>query len=241
MKYGNSALNRDKRVNAISRELLLSFGTCNAKLQKIRYNNKEKTPRLVIIEFRIRVRAVVCAETVVLTVQRKHINIRSMPDSICEVCAKPFYAKPSHRKLGWGKFCSIKCRSHAQRIGKHIECFVCRKKVYRSPRMMVRSKSGKYFCSKSCQTQWRNSLYVGERSINWVNGKRAYRNILLRSNRTPICLLCRMNDLRVLSVHHRDHRRSHNTVDNLIWLCFNCHYLVHHDKKLDEKIRVSVT
>lgn len=101
----------------------------------------------------------------------------------------------------------------------------------------MRSKSGKYFCSKSCQTLWRNTVYSGEKNKNWINGIRTYRNILIKSGVPPACFLCKIADARVLCVHHRDHQRTNNNVRNLIWLCFNCHYLVHHDKQIDQKIK----
>ena len=76
------------------------------------------------------------------------------------------------------------------------------------------SQSGKFFCTKSCQTLWRNQIYVGENSANWKNGEKAYRSILLRSNQNQACVLCKIDDLRILTAH----------------------YLVHHDKELDQKV-----
>lgn len=75
-----------------------------------------------------------------------------MPQVNCKICEKEFYIKPSHQIRGWGKYCSIKCRSNAQLLGKAVLCSTCNKEIYRSPKLLVRSKSGKFFCSKSCQT-----------------------------------------------------------------------------------------
>lgn len=44
-----------------------------------------------------------------------------------------------------------------------------------------------------------------------------------------MCFRCRVSDIRVLAVHHADENRTNNGVENLIWLCHNCHYLIHHD------------
>lgn len=159
-------------------------------------------------------------------------NIVSM-DVSCRICSKIFNIKPSHRKLGWGKYCSIECRSKSQLKGKIVTCHLCGKLVYRSPNKLLHSKSGKYFCDKSCQTLWRNSLFSGENSPKWVNGKRAYRKILLRNNIMPKCCICNNKETKVLNAHHKDHNRSNNKISNLVWLCLNCHYLVHHDTKLD--------
>ena len=40
--------------------------------------------------------------------------------------------------------------------------------------------------------------------------------------------LCKTVDTRVLAVHHIDGNKKNNVVDNLAWLCNNCHHLVHH-------------
>lgn len=158
----------------------------------------------------------------------------------CGVCLKDFYVKPSQLRYGWGKFCSTTCRSKSQFKGEFVNCHTCKKRIYRSPKMITRSKSGKYFCSKSCQTLWRNSVYIGEKNVNWVNGVSAYRNILVRNGKQPVCVLCKNTDERVLNAHHIDHQRSNNNIENLVWLCLNCHYLVHHDRELDEKMRKSL-
>ncbi|PIS14517.1 hypothetical protein COT64_02230 [Candidatus Shapirobacteria bacterium CG09_land_8_20_14_0_10_39_12] len=159
-----------------------------------------------------------------------------MPFIKCQICSKKFYVKPSHQELGWGKYCSTKCRSTAQLRGKKVKCFTCGKKIYRSPKLLSRSKSKKYFCCKSCQTLWRNKQYIKEQNINWINGKKSYRNILIRNTIKPVCELCKITDERVLVAHHIDHDRENNNLKNLVWLCLNCHYLVHNFKDFENYI-----
>lgn len=163
-----------------------------------------------------------------------------MPMAKCQICFKQFYIKPSHLKLGWGKYCSIKCRSAAQLKGKIVKCFTCGKEIYRSPKLLSRSKSKKYFCSKSCQTLWRNKQYVGELSKKWVNGRNSYRKVLLRNKIKPICKLCNFSDERVLIAHHIDHNRENNKLNNLVWLCLNCHYLIHNFKDFEKKLKNNI-
>lgn len=147
----------------------------------------------------------------------------------CLICDAKFYVKPSHKLKGWGKYCSIKCRTKSQFRGDTFKCFICKKEIYRSPLDIKRSKSGKYFCSKKCQTIWRNKvLYSGKNHSNWKYGESAYRRILKASDKVEICLLCKTQDKRVLIVHHVDKNRKNNNIANLSWLCYNCHYLVHH-------------
>ncbi len=152
-----------------------------------------------------------------------------MADAICSVCRKVFYAKPSHLKRSWGKYCSITCRTRSQFKGKLVKCFTCGKEIYRSLKDLRSSISGNYFCSRSCQTIWRNKiLFSAENHANWKFGKSAYRRILDSTGREKICTLCKIKDTRVLIVHHIDKNRENNNVKNLTWLCQNCHSLVHH-------------
>ncbi len=154
-----------------------------------------------------------------------------MPIVSCKICGKKFYAKPSWLKRGWGKYCSNECHHKAQLKGKFVYCNTCKKKIWRKPLHLKRSKSGKFFCSKSCQTLWRNKVYSGPNHPLWKGGEhQEYRTILIRSGIEPRCKLCGHKDKRVLVVHHRDKKRNNNILKNLIWLCLNCHHLVHNYK-----------
>ena len=45
---------------------------------------------------------------------------------------------------------------------------MCKQEVYRTPGDIRESKSGKFFCSKTCQTNWRNTnVFVGVNHKNW--------------------------------------------------------------------------
>lgn len=157
----------------------------------------------------------------------------------CLICEGSFYVKPSHVKLGWGKFCSTACRSRSQLKGKSFKCYICRKAIYRSKTSINRSKSGKFFCGKSCQTLWRNSFFVEDKHSNWVDGISIYKK-LLKNDKIPKCLLCNLEDERVLIVHHKDHNRHNNKLPNLTWLCYNCHRLVHIDSDLDRRVKTLI-
>ena len=153
-----------------------------------------------------------------------------MPIVRCKICSTAFYAKPFWLKRGYGKYCSAKCQHEASRNGKTVSCFICQKKVYKSLKALVHSKSGKYFCTKSCQTVWRNSIvYVGKNHPNWKDGSHTYRNVILRSKIAQICKRCRTRDKRILAVHHIDRDHQNNRTSNLLWLCHNCHFLIHND------------
>ncbi|PIR38764.1 MAG: hypothetical protein COV34_00390 [Candidatus Zambryskibacteria bacterium CG10_big_fil_rev_8_21_14_0_10_42_12] len=154
-----------------------------------------------------------------------------MAISNCKNCSKNFYVKPAHLKSGKGLYCSLSCKYKGTRTGKLVSCSQCGVLVYKKKTELNRSKSKKYFCSKSCQFKWRNRNFIGEKHTNWKHGKFTYRGILERSNVPKVCRLCKTTDKRVLAVHHIDHNHENNVFENLAWLCHNCHHLVHHYKQ----------
>lgn len=150
-----------------------------------------------------------------------------MPIVKCKLCSTKFYAKPFWVKRGFGNYCSAKCQHLGRRTGKMVRCFICGKEVYKQLKALKHSQSKKYFCSKSCQTKWRNAVFIGKKHANWKHGEYAYKSILLRHKVIPKCLLCQVEDRRVLAVHHVDGNHKNNRLANLTWLCHNCHHLVH--------------
>jgi|SRR3989344_975662 len=151
-----------------------------------------------------------------------------MPIVLCKVCRKEFYAKPSQRRRGWGRFCSSLCQYKSYLTGKLVKCGICDKKIWRTPQDVRRSKSGKFFCGKKCQTLWRNREFSGPRHSQWKNGESIeYRERLINSGAKWICRRCHLRDKRVLVVHHLDKNRRNSSIQNLVWLCSNCHFLVH--------------
>jgi predicted HNH restriction endonuclease len=66
-----------------------------------------------------------------------------------------------------------------------------------------------------------------------LNGRYSYRSVLTRNGITKVCNSCKTKDERILAVHHIDKDKFNNSLENLVWLCHNCHFLVHHyeDKK----------
>jgi|SRR3989338_6872343 len=169
-----------------------------------------------------------------LTIAQEASKIRLMPQVKCKICGKEFYAKPNWLKRGWGKYCSVACSHKGARKGKFIFCHICGKKTWKTPKALKISKSGKFFCGKSCQATWRNRTFVGPKHALWKGGSyQEYGKILTKSNLPIKCTSCGTSDKRVLSVHHKDRKRNNNSIDNLEWLCFNCHFLTHHYPKTE--------
>ncbi len=166
-----------------------------------------------------------------------------MPWKICGDCKDNFYVRPNHIKRGWGKFCSRKCSLlNRPRAGKIILCFICRKETYKEPKALKHSKSGNHFCSKSCQTIWRNSMvFIGPNHPNWKGGScRNYRVIMSKTGKKKICIRCETKDERVIAVHHIDHNHQNNDSKNLTYLCHNCHFLIHHYNEERQRLMVGV-
>lgn len=163
-----------------------------------------------------------------------------MPIVSCKVCHTRYYAKPSWLKNGHGVYCSIKCRGLANRRGKLVKCFVCKKEIYKLLKALKKSKSKKYFCGRFCALSWLNSNHFGENSGNWKFGRSSYRGILERKGDKCVCKLCGKDDKRIIAVHHIDKNRSNNKLKNLAWLCYNCHFLVHHYSEIREKFLLKI-
>ena len=163
-----------------------------------------------------------------------------MPLVKCLICLKEFYGKPFFLKQGHAKYCSQKCMRIGSKTGKIVNCHACGKEVYKTKKALRVSKSKTYFCTKSCQTKWRNSVFVGPKHANWKDGRHSYKSVMLRNKVPKFCKLCKNEDSRVLAVHHLDHNRKNSNLSNLIWLCHNCHFLVHHDKETIKRMETLV-
>lgn len=155
-----------------------------------------------------------------------------MPIVTCCNCKKDFYVKPVMIRRGGGKHCSRACREKA-RAGKVVPCKECGKHVYRQRHDIARYTQS--FCSKDCSLKSLARKYVDHDHPNWRDGGFTYRQRLLRSERKHCCELCDIDEPIILAVHHVDHDRTNNSVSNLAWLCYNCHFLVHHYKQENDR------
>lgn len=154
-----------------------------------------------------------------------------MPWLECRVCSNRLYIRPNKQKIGWGKYCSKNCQNLSQIKSKEFACKECGKSVFRRPAEITKSKTGHFFCNRSCSMSWKNrELKSGANHYLWAGGKATYRERFLRKSDKIRCNRCGINDVRVLDAHHKDSDRNNNVVENLEWLCKNCHYLEHHHK-----------
>ncbi len=79
-------------------------------------------------------------------------NNRSLSVKIlnqCVICNNNFYINKGDLKYkGRGETCSVKCRQEFFKLGKYVNCEICKKKIYKP--QWVLNKSKHYFCSKKC-------------------------------------------------------------------------------------------
>lgn len=154
-----------------------------------------------------------------------------MPWVACRICSKELYIRPNKEKIGWGKYCSVTCCSKGRLKGKEYPCKNCGKIVVRTPGELRKSRSGHFFCNRGCSMSWKNSqLRSGVNHYLWNGGTSTYRRLKEQNSDKIVCEHCGFKDKRALVVHHIDHNRQNNELENLQWLCRNCHFLVHEGK-----------
>ena len=80
----------------------------------------------------------------------------------CDVCGtitkrikKHFFDKKKNNSKY--DFCSHKCQAKIQNTKVSCVCLNCGKEFYRQKKELERSKSGNYFCSRSCMAYYNNS------------------------------------------------------------------------------------
>ncbi len=79
--------------------------------------------------------------------------------AICEQCLEKFDKKPNHIKRTEHNFCSRKCCNIFRTKDKiHKKCEHCKKDLKIEPRMIQKSKTGRFFCNSSCAASYNNKL-----------------------------------------------------------------------------------
>ena len=103
---------------------------------------------------------------------QKLYNYRVKDTSIlCAYCNKKF--KRSRRrineaiKFGWNSYCSLGCQFSTRLNGEHKTCQNCGKKVWRTPKDLKSSLTGKFFCNRSCAAIFNNHVRSEARPKNF--------------------------------------------------------------------------
>ena len=178
--------------------------------------------------------------------KNKHRNDRNKIEKVCLECGNTFIDNSQEHHL---KFCSISCGSiyhHRNNSIKLVTCKVCGKefefKGTTTPTYCTECRriANNEASTKSKVKQGKMSAdkvgigsgngYVGRDSHSYKTGIGIYKRIKLDSMEELKCEYC--ESIKNLEVHHKDHNRNNNELENLILLCKSCHKKehIHRDK-----------
>lgn len=80
----------------------------------------------------------------------------------CKNCSKKFSRQRNKVneaiKLDLNQYCSYKCQFTARLSGEYKICQTCDKKVWRTPKEIENSRTGRFFCNASCAAIFNNNL-----------------------------------------------------------------------------------
>lgn len=145
----------------------------------------------------------------------------------CEFCNREYLVP---LRFSDQKFCSRTCMSLNKRNRVVVTCAYCGKEAEKPKSKLNNSKSGLFFCSRSCKDAAQH-IEVGLTAIHpphYGTGQHTYRQIAKR-NLAWECNRCGYNEVQgVLRVHHKDRNRANNDVTNLEVLCPTCHDVEHY-------------
>lgn len=146
-------------------------------------------------------------------------SYRRNPNTVCSVCNKPIYKRPSEINENKGKvYCSCKCYGIACR--KERPCVVCGKPMLAS----FHKKTCSHACANKHRAGIKYKLYGPKKDK--VSNYRALK-IRLMNARGTVCERCGYKIYEILQVHHKDRNRENNELDNLELICPNCHFEEH--------------
>jgi predicted nucleic acid-binding Zn ribbon protein len=101
-------------------------------------------------------------------------------------------------------------------------CVVCGKPIL--------AHFNKKTCSRECANKNRAGIKYKQIGAPLRSKVKAYIVLKKRLSRRRgiICERCGYNKFEILQVHHKDHNRENNGLDNLELICPNCHYEEHY-------------
>ena len=143
----------------------------------------------------------------------------------CDNCESLFYRQTRLYKAKVDG-CSPKCLSLLKGRAQLVTCAHCNKKHHRATSKLENSKSGLYFCSRECKDV--GQTYIKEiQPDHYGSGETNYRERALKEYGAR-CNRCDYSEnIAAIVVHHRNHNRKDNSLENLEVLCANCHAIEH--------------
>lgn len=161
---------------------------------------------------------------------------------VCENCTKETLQRTTNRSAA--RFCSQKCGSEYQSRTKSVDvaCKWCEKAFRRKQSSLLNSKSGFYFCSRTCKDEAQKlggikeiqPPHFGTRTRpkprkRKNNNHNTHRKLFTESE--FVCIRCGYKEFTgSVDIHHKDFNHLNNDKSNLLPLCANCHRALHYGK-----------
>lgn len=172
-----------------------------------------------------------------LTIIDKEGKTRPATEMVCKNCNIKFLRATRLIRDINNSYCSRKCKGLSSRNRIQLKCAFCNISFERPLSKLAGSKSGMYFCSRSCKDIGQKlennikEIWPKHYGTSKSSNSKAYRSLAF-STYEHKCNRCGISkeDFPYLEVHHIDRNRDNNNIDNLEILCPNCHTKEHYDK-----------
>lgn len=126
-------------------------------------------------------------------------------------------------------YCSSKCFNSKESDSRvKLICAHCNIEFFRSISTLNRSKHGVYFCCREHKDIGQSYIKeIQPEHYGTGTGEHGYRLLALNKHGYK-CMRCGYDkNNAAIVVHHKDHNRDNNLIENLEVLCANCH-AIHH-------------
>lgn len=172
----------------------------------------------------------------------KNRRMRPAVKLVCPVCGKEFLKAKHNYKEGSVPYCSKECAQKVRQNRDKLTCAYCGKTFYRKKSSNKNSKSGLQFCCRECKDKAQSIYSINGNMEKFKNMlPKHYGNGLATKNfdyrkfifglKPMVCERCGYSEnVAALQIHHKDHNRSNNAIENLEVLCANCHCIEHFGK-----------
>lgn len=149
---------------------------------------------------------------------------RKATEIICDHCGSTFLK--AINRVSDKNYCTVECAHHARTNRVVVTCSGCHTDIQRARNELTKSKSGLYFCSRSCKDEAQRIGGIKEIQPPHYGTKtnRVYRDIAF-THYKPECVICGFD--KVIHVHHIDGNHTNDCPSNLIPLCPNHHGMAH--------------
>lgn len=144
----------------------------------------------------------------------------------CTVCTRLFTRQK--RQLNEYGTCGLQCTNVAKGNSLVCKCDHCGIEFFKAKSKVEASKSGKVFCCRTCKDAAQSyMLEIQPDHYGTGTGEFSYRDSALKEYGYK-CMRCGYDKHKAaIVVHHKDHNRANNSINNLEVLCANCH-AIHH-------------